>query len=108
REAAPPSAADGRSSRTSGSMRPTVPWGRIARYAWEDHYAPLRSALAVVARELEAAGWRCRVVADDNALVDREAAFRAGIGWYGKNANLLLPGRGGGCGVGGVGPRRRR
>ena len=39
-------------------------------------------------------GWRCRVVADDNALVDREAAFRAGIGWYGKNANLLLPGRG--------------
>jgi epoxyqueuosine reductase len=94
REAAPPSAADGRSSRTPGSMRPTVPWGRVARYAWEDHYAPLRSALAVVARELEAAGWRCRVVADDNALVDREAAFRAGIGWYGKNANLLLPGRG--------------
>jgi len=94
REAAPPSAAHGRSSRTLGSMRPTVPWGRVARYAWEDHYAPLRSALAVVARELEAAGWRCRVVADDNALVDREAAFRAGIGWYGKNANLLLPGRG--------------
>jgi epoxyqueuosine reductase len=75
-------------------MRPTGPWGRVARYAWEDHYTPLRSALTVVARELEAAGWRCRVVADDNALVDREAAFRAGIGWYGKNANLLLPGRG--------------
>jgi epoxyqueuosine reductase len=75
-------------------MRPIVPRGRVARYAWEDHYAPLRSALAVVASELEAAGWRCRVVADDNALVDREAAFRAGIGWYGKNANLLLPGRG--------------
>jgi epoxyqueuosine reductase len=75
-------------------MRPTGPWGRVARYAWEDHYTPLQSALTVVARELEAAGWRCRVVADDNALVDREAAFRAGIGWYGKNANLLLPARG--------------
>jgi epoxyqueuosine reductase len=75
-------------------MRPAVPQGRVARYAWEDHYTPLRSALTVVARELEAAGWRCRVVADDNALVDREAAYRAGIGWYGKNANLLLPGRG--------------
>ena len=34
------------------------------------------------------------MVADDNALVDREAAYRAGLGWYGKNANLLLPGRG--------------
>jgi epoxyqueuosine reductase len=33
-------------------------------------------------------------VADDNALVDREAAYRAGLGWYGKNTNLLLPGRG--------------
>ncbi|MEC8970512.1 MAG: 4Fe-4S double cluster binding domain-containing protein, partial [Actinomycetota bacterium] len=29
-----------------------------------------------------------------NALVDREAAVRAGIGWYGKNANVLIPGRG--------------
>ena len=34
------------------------------------------------------------MLADDNALVDREAAYRAGLGWYGKNANLLLPGEG--------------
>ena len=34
------------------------------------------------------------MVADDNALVDRAAAVRAGLGWYGKNANVLLPGRG--------------
>jgi epoxyqueuosine reductase len=39
-------------------------------------------------------GWQTRVLVDDNALVDREAAYRAGIGWYGKNSNLLLPGRG--------------
>src|SRR3546814_1464770 len=32
-----------------------------------------------------------RIAADDNALVDRAAAHRAGIGWWGKNANLLLP-----------------
>ena len=31
---------------------------------------------------------------DDNALVDREAAYQAGIGWYGKNANILIPKRG--------------
>jgi epoxyqueuosine reductase len=29
--------------------------------------------------------------ADDNSIVDREVAWRAGIGWFGKNANLLLP-----------------
>jgi epoxyqueuosine reductase len=68
--------------------------GRVARYAWEDHYGPLKAALAVVAGLLKSAGWRARVLADDNALVDREAAYRAGLGWYGKNANLLLPGQG--------------
>jgi epoxyqueuosine reductase len=70
------------------------PQGRVARYAWEDHYAPLREALGTIASRLVAAGWRARVVVDDNALVDREAAYRAGLGWYGKNANLLLPGEG--------------
>ena len=70
------------------------PVARVARYAWEDHYGPLKAALTAVARQLKAAGWRARVVADDNALVDREAAYRAGLGWYGKNANLLLPGEG--------------
>lgn len=70
------------------------PTGVVARYSWDDAYAPLRRALAAMATRLEAAGWRARVLADDNALVDREAARRAGIGWYGKNTNLLMPGRG--------------
>ncbi len=68
--------------------------GRVAAYAWHDHYADLRVALAAVAAVLVADGWRARVVADDNALVDREAAVRAGLGWYGKNSNVLLPGQG--------------
>jgi len=70
------------------------PAGAVARYSWDDAYAPLRTALGEVAGLLRAAGWRARVLADDNALVDRAAAHRAGIGWYGKNTNLLLPGRG--------------
>ncbi len=70
------------------------PLGRIARYAWQDHYVALRAGLTAIARELRAEGWRARVLADDNALVDRAAAHRAGIGWWGKNANLLLPGLG--------------
>ena len=70
------------------------PAGRVARYAWTDHYAPLREALKAVALHLRAHGHRAVVVADDNAMVDREVAYRAGIGWFGKNANLLLPGAG--------------
>ncbi|MEQ1788125.1 MAG: tRNA epoxyqueuosine(34) reductase QueG [Acidimicrobiales bacterium] len=70
------------------------PAGRIARYAWDDHYALLKDGLKAVAAVLKAHGWRARVLADDNAMVDRAAAHRAGIGWWGKNANLLLPGLG--------------
>lgn len=67
---------------------------RVARYAWTDHYAGLRAGLDAIADHLREHGWRARVLADDNALVDRAAAHRAGIGWWGKNANLLLPGLG--------------
>src|SRR5204862_611113 len=67
---------------------------RVAAYAAADHYDALRAALAAIAGALDSAGWRAKVLVDDNALVDREAAYRAGLGWYGKNANILLPGRG--------------
>jgi epoxyqueuosine reductase len=73
---------------------PTGPTGDVARYSWQDHYRPLREALGRVADRLEAENWRAVVLVDDNALVDREAAYRAGLGWYGKNANLLIPDRG--------------
>ncbi len=82
---------DGADEAASPGARPR---GRVARYAWDDHYQPLKRSLMVIARSLKAEGWRARVLADDNALVDREAAYRAGLGWYGKNANLLLPGEG--------------
>ncbi len=68
--------------------------GRVGRYARADHYGPLREALGAVAAELEAGGWRARIVCDDNALVDRAAAWRAGIGWYGRNAMVIVPGHG--------------
>ena len=74
--------------------RPTGPSGRIARYAWLDHYAPLREGLWAVAHRLRRDGWKAVAFADDNSIVDREVAHRAGIGWFGKNANLLLPGAG--------------
>ncbi len=80
---------------TDSSDRPsTIPIGRVARYAWHDHYEDLRRALEVMAVALRAAGHRAVVVADANGLVDRNVAWLAGIGSYGKNANVLLPGAG--------------
>lgn len=68
--------------------------GSVALYAWRDHYADLRAALEEVAELLRSEGFEARVHLDDNHLVDRNVAHRAGLGWYGKNANLLLPERG--------------
>lgn len=73
---------------------PDRPAGRVGKYAWVDHYAPLLRALREVAQRLRAAGHRAVAFADDNSLVDRAVAHRAGLGWFGKNANLLLPGAG--------------
>lgn len=67
---------------------------RVARYAWTDHYAPLRAGLWAVAGRLRADGWKAVAFADDNSIVDREIAHRAGLGWFGKNANVLIEGAG--------------
>jgi len=90
----PAPATESTSPQNTMAQNTMVAPGRVARYAWTDPYEPLRDALEVGAVVLRANGWRARVVADSNALVDREAARRAGIGWYGRNANLLLPGLG--------------
>jgi epoxyqueuosine reductase len=74
--------------------RPPGAQARVARYAWVDHYTPLREALRAMARRLRAAGERAVAFADDNAVVDREVAYRAGLGWFGKNANVLVSGAG--------------
>ena len=70
------------------------PYARVAAYARSDHYAALRTALETMAEPLRAAGYRAVVSADENGLVDRAAAHRAAIGWWGKNSNILLPGVG--------------
>lgn len=68
--------------------------GDVARYSRVDYYGQLRRALEVVADTLRAEGWATVVIVDDNALVDRAAAYRAGLGWWGKNTNILLPSAG--------------
>ncbi len=65
--------------------------GRIARFAVDQPYDALRRALGAVAAVFAADGHRAEVIADDNRLVDRAAAVRAGIGWWGKNTMVLDP-----------------
>jgi epoxyqueuosine reductase len=74
--------------------RPPGAVGRVARYATSDHYDRLRRALEVAADVLRGDGHRAIVVADQNHLVDRAVAVRAGLGWSGKSSNVLLVGRG--------------
>lgn len=71
-----------------------IPYGRVAAYARSDHYAALRTALESIAEPLRSDGHRAVVVADENHLVDRAAAHRAGIGWWGKSSNILIQGLG--------------
>lgn len=70
------------------------PVARVARYVWADDQDRLLAGLEAVAVALRAGGFRATALSDQNNLVDRAVAARAGLGWYGKNANLLLPGRG--------------
>src|SRR5690349_6796239 len=60
--------------------------GRMPRYAWRDHYALLRERLDALGRKLDGS---YRVLVDANQHVDREAAARSGVGFYGKNTLLI-------------------
>ena len=75
---------------TAGSPEPGT-GGRIARVAVDDAYQPLRQALETLAESLRRDGYLAEVLCDDNRLVDRAAAVRAGLGWWGKNTMVLAP-----------------
>jgi epoxyqueuosine reductase len=60
--------------------------GRLPRYTWFDAYDELREKLDVLGRRL---GGSYRVLVDANQHVDREAAARSGVGFYGKNTLLI-------------------
>ena len=60
--------------------------GRLPRYTWHDGYAELREALDQLGRAL---GGDYRVLVDSNEHVDREAAARSGVGFYGKNTMMI-------------------
>ncbi len=67
--------------------------GKISRYAWgEDYHSLIRKKLNVledyVCRELKV-GNISRSFVDSGPILEKEIAFRAGLGWIGKNSNLI-------------------
>jgi epoxyqueuosine reductase len=60
--------------------------GRLPRYTWRNAYAELREKLEQLGARL---GGSYRVLVDENQHVDREAAARAGVGFYGKNTMII-------------------
>jgi epoxyqueuosine reductase len=78
---------------------PGEPHGRISSYAWGDDYHEVirrkLDALAAFVRELAPPGDEKSIVfCDTGRMVDRAVAQRAGLGWYGKNTNILTKGWG--------------
>ncbi|MBM2821446.1 MAG: tRNA epoxyqueuosine(34) reductase QueG [Thermoleophilia bacterium] len=65
---------------------PSTDEGRLPRYTWRDEYSVLRERLEELGKRL---GGAYRVLVDDNDHVDREAAVRAGIAFYGKNTMAI-------------------
>lgn len=81
---------------TAADLGP-APRGRIARYAWgRDYHRVLEKKLQALCRWLEerVPDAHARPYVDYGPLAERAYAARAGIGWVGKNTNLLTPGLG--------------
>ena len=72
--------------------------GKVARYARvKDYHRAMKRRMKAFVRGLEekldspvAAKW----YVDDGPMLDRAAAARSGLGWFGKNTNILTPSHG--------------
>ena len=80
-----------------------TPHGRISRYAWgEDYHEIIKPKLqqftewlrAYARDEMGNDAVETRLFVDTGRMVDRAVAQRAGLGWYGKNTNILTKGWG--------------
>ena len=70
-------------------------WSPVSRYArGRDYHDVIRPRLVELAEFIRsAAGGRIasRAAVDTSAVLERDLASRAGLGWIGKNTNLLTP-----------------
>jgi epoxyqueuosine reductase len=89
-------------SYAGGPLLPLEPLhGRVARYAWglpglrpgEDYHTWMTARLKALVARIEAA-WDpqpARVYVDTGPMLERAWAQAAGLGWAGKNTNLIHP-----------------
>ena len=74
------------------------PSGPVARYArGDDYHDVMASKLRELHRRLERDAGRAvlgKPYVDTGPLLERDLARRAGLGWFGKNTNLINPSRG--------------
>ena len=72
--------------------------GRVARYAqWTDYHSAMKDGLRKLAdglADIAGAPVRSRIFVDDSSLLERAVVRRAGIGWFGKNSNILTASHG--------------
>lgn len=72
--------------------------GKISRYAWgRDYHRVLKKRMKALHADMcETLGrdLEVRMLVDTARIVERAVAARAGLGWYGKSANLIVPGHG--------------
>jgi epoxyqueuosine reductase len=75
---------------------PAAPgWSGVARYAWGRDYhdvmTPRLETLLAFLRDAAGAPVRGKIYVDTGPVLERDLAARAGLGWIGKNTNLLHP-----------------
>ncbi len=74
------------------------PRGLVAAYAWgrdyHIHLVEKIDELCAFITQVADRPLKQRIYTDTGAILEREYAQRAGLGWAGKNTNLIAPGRG--------------
>jgi epoxyqueuosine reductase len=82
-------------ARGGGQGGGSAPRGRIASYALgRDYHEVLLERMQPLIAMLRERGHVAKTYVDHGWMLDRAAAARAGLGWLGKNTNLLIPGVG--------------
>jgi epoxyqueuosine reductase len=70
-------------------------WAPVARYAWGRDYhevmTPRLEKLLAFLQEAAGPEVRGKIYVDTGPILERDLAARAGLGWVGKNTNLLHP-----------------
>ena len=74
------------------------PAGKVALYAWgRDYHKVMKGMMKAYVEGLRlrlGSEFVARWYVDDGPMLDRAAAHRAGLGWFGKNTNVLTPSHG--------------